>query len=187
LDVHDLERSGLDSLERGAVRVTAVGEDHPGSLQLVLPSGAPRVLPAHVLDEDQLAIGTENAVNLSERPVDVVDRAEDERRDDGVERRVLERLSLGRRLPDGDGKIGLRGAAAGAFEHARRGLGDDEFLDVARVMRQVESCTPADLEHAALHVRERLPPVLGEVLLHPPSEEVVERRADPVAYERHLG
>jgi hypothetical protein len=64
-------------------------------------------------------------------------------------------------------------------------LGDDELLDRARVVGQVEPCTAADLEHAALRMRERLAPVLGEMPFHPAPEEVVEGGTDSVAKERH--
>jgi hypothetical protein len=125
-------------------------------------------------------------VDLREGAVEVVDRAEDERGDDCVERRVLERQRLRRRLPNGDAKRARCRTTPRALEHAGHRLGDDELLDRARVVGQVEPCTAPDLEHAALRVRERLAPVLGEMPLHPAPEEVVEGGTDSVAKGRHV-
>ncbi len=54
-----------------------------------------------MLDEEEPAAGPEHAAELPERPRLVVHAAEDERRDGGVERVVLERQVLGRRPQHG--------------------------------------------------------------------------------------
>src|SRR5438045_1187260 len=74
-------------------------------------------------------------MDLGERSVDVVDRAEDECRDNGVERCFVEGKRLGRRLDERDGKRESRGPSACALQHAGRGLGDDELVDGLRAAR----------------------------------------------------
>src|SRR5262249_3968174 len=91
LDVGDRETVLLDRVQRRAVAVAPAGEPLLEAVQPVLPARDLRVVRAHVLEEQQPAARLEHTVSLLEGAVGVVDGAENERGDDEVEARVLER------------------------------------------------------------------------------------------------
>jgi hypothetical protein len=65
--------------------VTAVGEEAPGLLEAILPTGQARLAGAHVLDEEQLAARLQHPCCLAKRRRRIGDRAEDQGEDGGVE------------------------------------------------------------------------------------------------------
>src|SRR6476661_9016531 len=93
-DVIDLEITRLDQLNRCAVTATARSESAPGYGEAVLPGGERRRLGADVLDEQQLTVGAKYSGYLPQSDIGRVDRAQDERRDDRVDRAVVERQAL---------------------------------------------------------------------------------------------
>ena len=87
----DREPAGAHQVHGGAVAAAAAREAAPRSEQLVLARREEPRARTHVLDEQQLPVRAEHACDLAERAFGVVDGAKDQRRDDGVHRRVGQR------------------------------------------------------------------------------------------------
>ena len=174
LDPRHREAGVLDCRKRLPVALAAddqaVQPVHP-----VLEAREVRIVGANVLEEEEAPSGTQDATNLAERPL-LIGAAEHERRDDGVEARVLEGQILGGSLHNLGllrllARLGLEPA-----EHRRFGLGDDERVGSA-VERQVQAGAPADLEHPPACVREqRFAQLTDSALLGLVREPVVDRR-----------
>ena len=141
-----------------------------------------RVVRANVLDEEEPAAGPEHTADLAQRARLVVDAAEHERRDDGVETRVLEGKVFGRCAQDGRQRALLAGLPFQPLQHRRLRLGDRERLDARAVVAEVRAGAAADLEHVAARAGDQVPPHLGEAgLLAPFAEAVVGKREEPAA------
>src|SRR5262249_7448324 len=133
-----------------------------------------------VLDEDEPSARLQDALHLGERPVEALDRAEDERRDDGVERGSVERETLGRRVDHLDRSAKLANATLEVAPHGAVGLGEDEAFDGGGIMMEVRARAGADLEHAPGERAEELPPPRSEaLLLGALHEAVVDERQEP--------
>src|SRR5207237_8164073 len=119
-------------------------------------------------------------MHLSERPRRVVDRAEDERRDDDVEAGVLERELLGRGTHEPNGPRTTVQLALESAGHRLLRLGHDELLDRVSVQREVGTRAASDLEHTPSGALEQLyPPGTETRLLAAGHERVVPGREAP--------
>src|SRR5581483_8319351 len=99
LEPSDLESLRLDGLKRRPVAIAA-DDEAIDSVHAVLEPREPRLVGADVLHEHEPAAWTQDTVKLAERAWLIVDPAEDESRDHGVERGVVERKVLGRSSQD---------------------------------------------------------------------------------------
>jgi hypothetical protein len=149
----------------------------------ILAAGDLLVVRAHVLEKEVPAARLEHPANLSERAVLVFDRAEEERRDHRVERRVLKRETLdgrGRRL---DRPPDALGPLARTAQHAVHAIRQRQLVGARRVVREIEPRAGADLEHTTFCRCEQLAPVVDDerLLLNRAAHEVVDRRYQPVA------
>jgi hypothetical protein len=129
----------------------------------------------------------------------VVDRAEDQRRDHGVEAVILERESLGIRSNHRGRDPRLLRLPLEPTDHRRRWLGQDQLLQVVRIVGKVEPGPGAEFEYPP----SRLPEQCGPSLRHPgaltyPEKRVIDRaegafpdfahrRPSSLAYERDTG
>ena len=100
-----------------------------------------------MLEEEQLPARLEHAMDFGEHASLVGHGAEDKRRDDGVERGVLEWKFLGR----GPYDVSLHGRARELpLEspcHRLLGLDEDDLLDTTVEVGKVRAGAAADLEH----------------------------------------
>ena len=108
-----------------------------------------------MLEEQQPAAGDEHAPHLAQRAGEVVDRAERERRDGGVEARVGERQPLRRRGDDLRREAELGRALAQAPAHRLLRLGEDELLQPRGVVGEVQARPRAELEDPPARAREQ--------------------------------
>src|ERR671931_2367555 len=100
--------------------MATAGDEAPRSLEPVLPARQLQARRAHVLEKTEPAAGPKHAPDLAQRLLGIVDSAEHRHRHDHVERLVLERQLLGRRLYEGDLAAGLGGPRPSATEHRLR-------------------------------------------------------------------
>jgi hypothetical protein len=141
-----------------------------------------------VLEEAELAAGSQHAVQLGERQVDVGDRAQHQRGDGGGERRVGERKLLGDRLDHGHGHGCLTGGALGVLTQVGLGLDGDHLTHRPRVVGEVEPVPGADLEHLPAEPLEQLSAPGGEAQpFGLPALADVQPRADRVLDTGHDG
>jgi hypothetical protein len=141
--------------------------------EAVLPACEATLAP-DVFEEDESPARLEHASDLGERGLRLLDRAEDERDDRGVEGLVLEGHGLGRSRDDLDRNRRLGRALAQAPGHARVGLDRDDAAR-ALVVREVETRARADLEHGSFEAADEVVPPSAELpLLDAPAGEVVE-------------
>jgi hypothetical protein len=96
-----------------------------------------------VLEEKEASSWAEDPAHLAERPL-LVGAAEHERRNDGVEARILEGQILGGSLHDLGPRRLLAHLVLEPAEHRGFGLGDDERVALA-VVTQVRAGAAADL------------------------------------------
>ena len=116
----------------------------------------------------------EHAPDLGECGLGLLDRAEDERDDRGVEGLVLEGQGLGFSRDDLDRDRGLGSALAQAPGHARVGL-DRHHAARALVVREIETGSRADLQYGSFEAADELVPPPAELpFLDTPAGEVVE-------------
>ena len=141
--------------------------------EAILPA-CPASRSAHVLEDDEPAGRAQHAVDLGERAGRIVDRAEDERRDHGVEARVRERERLRPAVDELHRNARLGDLRRQPLRHARIGL--ERYDSFGRgVVAQVRSGAGADLEDLACDLREELVPQRAQLtVLRAPGEEVVE-------------
>src|SRR5581483_6940783 len=116
LDLLDAERRA-DPCQRVAVRVAAERDGLPEAFVAVLAPGEPCVLRAHVLEEEVAPVRPEHPPDLGERPLLILDGAEDERADDGVEGGVRERERVEAPSPELDSAPDLRRTPARTPKH----------------------------------------------------------------------
>jgi hypothetical protein len=109
LDLLDAEPAAREEIPDRAGQVAADGERTPKRVQPALPPGDAGVVGEPVLQEQHAPFGLQNAPDLGERPQRIVDRAEREGDDRGVDRILPQRQRLGRRADDLEGN----GAPAG--------------------------------------------------------------------------
>ena len=160
--------------------MATVGDDAPDWLDPVLPTGTLWILGANVLGEQKRAGRPEHPTNLGQRASLVVHRAEDDDRDDRVERVVLEGQLLGRRLDDCDVATGFRCATPCPAEHWLGRICNDELVH-RWVVGEAAACSNPDLEYPSFRLGEQLPPQPCAVPPFPPgAERVVARSKDPV-------
>jgi hypothetical protein len=128
-----------------------------------------------VLEEEQPSLRHEHPSRLTERRRRIRNRAERERDDDGVERRVGKRECLRARLLQLDGDLRLARAAARPTQHVRVGVDPDDG-GRSGVVAQVQPGADADLQHTpGRAARRRGPlPCEAETVLQP-HQRVIER------------
>src|SRR5512146_111178 len=85
LALRELEPRVDDQAVDLAVEVATARHASPHRIEPVLPRDDPRVRGEPVLDEDELALGLEDALHLQERKARLVDRTERPRHHDGVD------------------------------------------------------------------------------------------------------
>jgi hypothetical protein len=176
----DLEARRADPVEGGAVAVTAAAKSRVDRQQPVLPASHALVLGAHVLHEQQASARAQHAPQLAKRARLVIDRAQHERRDRGVEAVVLEGKVFSRCAQHlGVGSLLLR-ATLQAADHRLLRLGDREALHSLPVPRQVRAGASADLQHLPARAGEQRLAMRGQSLPFALGHEaVVHRREDP--------
>src|SRR5690242_8008968 len=108
-----------------------------------------------MLEEQQPSSWFEDALDLVEGDDWAVDGAEHERRNDRVDRVVVERQPFGGRVED---RHVAPAAPCGLLEapaHRRGRLGEDELVEVGGVVREIETGAAAELERAAAGERQQ--------------------------------
>ena len=173
-------RSGLRSSESRVRRLQlqpSANARH-GAVEAVLPARPACRVRAHVLEEEELPAGPQHARDLLERDLRVGHGAEDERRDDGVERRGGERQRL-RAGQDDLGPPAERVEAATELRgHRLVGLGEGQ-VDVVGVVRGVEAGAGPDLQHPAVGLGHERAAALGKPgPLGGPEERVIDRSGE---------
>src|SRR5207253_7852058 len=177
LDPGDREPRRLDGVEGRAVAL-ATEEEAVDGADPILQARDLRVVRAHMLDEQQTATGTEYATDLAKGPGLVVDPAEHERRDDGVEAVVLERKVLGGSGQDLDESRLIARLLFQPPQHRLIGLGRYERPDTL-VVCKVRAGAGADLEHVPAGLGEQPVAHLPQTcVLTTPGHRVVDRRED---------
>ena len=136
-----------------------------------------------MLDEEEGSVGLQHAPDLGERLVLIRDRAEDERRNDGVERCVLERQRFRARLHGTERSAGFLAAPSRTLQQCTAGLRQNELRDGVRVVPDVEPRSGTDLEHAAACVAQQLPAFRRELLVRVRAEELGDRRSQASAHD----
>ena len=147
LEARHPEPLGLDRGERWPVAI-ALNDKPVEPVHPVLEAGELWVVGAHVLQEEQLPAGSQHAMDLAQRARLVVDAAQHECGDDGVEGIVLERQILGRRAQHPSLRDVLAGVALEPADHRRSGFREDEGFNASVVEGEVRPGAGADLEHA---------------------------------------
>jgi len=156
--------------------MAARGHVAPRALEAVLPAGEARLVGPHVLEEEQLPAGPQDARGLAQRSRGIVRSAEHERADHGVEACVLERQVLGRRNDDLCGTAALRDLVAQAPGHVLARLGQHELRDGVGVVLQVRAGPRAELERRAVGLRQHPRAHVGETsVLGALGQPVVQR------------
>ena len=159
-------RSVSAKWRRSSVSVSRVQSQPPamaahGRLEPLLPArGARVVVGAHVLDEEERAVRSEDAPELGHGGLRVGDRAEDHGGDRRVEAPVREGQGLGAGLDDHGAGADDRGAGAPPepARHRRVGLREDELVRGGGVVREVQPGPGADLERASPGAADRRGP-----------------------------
>ena len=158
--------------------------DHaPRTLEPVLPAGQPRVVRAHVLDEQEPSrpagarAGSPRARDPGRRP---------SRGRASPRPCRTSASSKGRRsavvCTARTGKPAVCARRVARLSIAGGRLGEHELLDGGRIVLDVEAGPGAELEHPAACVREQRAPARRELPLAQPAEKVVERRESPVRH-----
>src|SRR5207253_4260153 len=138
-----LEPRATNALDRRPVAVAAVSEPGADAVQAILPAREPRLIGAHVLDEQKATSGLQHATKLPQRPRLVVHRAKDEGRDGDVEALVLEGQVLGRRTEEERRGRALAEPPLQSAHHGRFRLGERERLDTVAVEGEIGAGTAA--------------------------------------------
>ena len=185
LELRHLEAGGADRLERRAVAVAALRDAAVDRQHPVLEPRELRVVGADVLHEEQAAARAQHAAQFAQRPWLVVDGAEHERRDRGVEAVVGERQVLGRRAQEARLRRVLGDPRLDALRHRLLGLGDREAGDAGPVVGQVCARPAADLDHVAARLGEERGPVRGKAVALGPRQETVVRRREETSIDAH--
>src|SRR6185437_6134963 len=87
----DAEARRADQLVRLAIEMAAAGNPTPNGRQPVLPTGNAGLRRAAMLGEEKLAAGPEHPSDLRERRCGIVDGAQREGHDGGIDALVLDR------------------------------------------------------------------------------------------------
>ena len=153
LDLRDLEALCLDRSQRRAVAVTADHEPVDGVHAILLASEA-RIVGPDVLDEEESATRSQHPAQFTKGSRLVIDTAEHQGRDGGVERVVLEGEILGRCTQDEKASRVLTCFALEAAQHRDFRLRHCQCLDGWAVKGQVTPGTCTDLEHPATRLGE---------------------------------
>ena len=112
----------------------------------ILPA-TEKSVAADVLEEPEVATGTQHAPDLGKGGRQISNRAEHEGGDNAIERRVLERQRLRRRKTRHDvGAAEFDEAGLRPLQHVRIGL-DRDHVNASRVVREVRAGPRTDLEH----------------------------------------
>src|SRR5262245_20353335 len=128
--------------------MTIAGDASPERLDALLPAKARGAfVGGDVLEIDERAAGAKHAANLREHRIRIGHGAQDERRHDGVERRVVERKLRRARLFDLDTAApALAYACFETREHVAIVVDEDDPLHRLRVARKVRAGARSDLE-----------------------------------------
>src|SRR6478609_10886662 len=159
---HDLGRRRVGTLDRLDDEAGLLDEpvDRPrqvAAVESLLLDGLEEALPAlhvrlggeAVLEEVQGAAGTQHASDLAECPVDVGDRAQGERREDGVGALVRETEPLAVEVAADDGDGAACAAVGAELPGDIGGLDRDDAGDLRRVEADVVPAAEAELDDLA--------------------------------------
>jgi hypothetical protein len=175
LDALDRETRVPDRLLCVACDVAAAAELRPDRLNRHLRRRVQAPVGSHVLEEAQLAGGTDDPHELAERRLLVVDRAQYERGDGSVELAVGRGQRLGEAGQDPHGAPRFGGSSVSALEQILLRLDRDELGDGLRVEPEVRAVAAAELEHpAAEPVEQPLSVAVLAVLLRGLAEARIE-------------
>src|SRR5215203_4300074 len=170
-----LEPGLLDGREGVSIEMAAPEEMSPEWPQAILPAGCGPP-GTYVLDKQQPSARTQDAPDFVQCGLLIRDRAQDERRDHGVEATVRERQLLSPSRRDLDGDTGVCKLLFKPPAHEGIGLGDGYPIYIT-VVRQVSAGAATDLEHGATGPGEQPPPAPAHPPpLHGSANGVVERR-----------
>ena len=138
-----------------------------------------------VLDENERAARSQHAPHLAQRVCGIGDRAQRPGDDDRVDRRVGERNAIGILVEELHRKRRRRRLRSRHREQLGRRIDAVELRDGARVERQVQSGTDADLEHDAARRRHMRRAQARRLLtrhrkIDEPSEARSGRRSSPI-------
>src|ERR1700733_13682248 len=138
-----------------------------------------------MLDEQQLAVGGEHAGDLAQRKLGSIDRAQHERRDDGVDRAVGKRESFRGGVDDRYLWPQARCMALETCAHRRVWLSEHEPLELSWIVRQVQSGPAADLERETARACEQRGTTRARATaLGEPHERVVDPGRDTTPWGR---
>lgn len=187
LYVVDPEPRGVQAGERVAVAVAAVTDSQPERVDAILPARDAWVVAADMLEKQQSSVGGEHAPDLGQRPGLVAYRAQDERRDDRVEARVLERQTIGWSLHDV--RVRPRGGDP-TFEppgHRRLGLSQGQHDPITGVVAQVQSGAGAELERTSASAEQQPRAHLRQPSLLTASHHAVITGGEDTSVETDVG
>jgi uncharacterized protein with GYD domain len=166
----------------GAIGMASGGEEAPGTLESVLPAPQARPAAAHVLYVEEPASLDQHAARLRQGARLVLDGAEDECCDDGVEAAVVEWQVLGGGFDHGGipGVAGIvRQTLSKALGHVGIWFGHDQLGHGIRVVLEVVPGARAQLEDPAGGRGQQLVAHLGQArALGPGGNPVIEARED---------
>ena len=147
VELGDAESGSGEGSQGGAIGMTAAHKEFPERNGHVLRHASkPCGLVTYVFNQQELAVRSQNAAQLSGRLLGVVNRAHNERAHRGIEACISERQSFGCGLHDLHRHICKGNAAVKLLKVRGVGLTDDHFLHVT-VVKQVHSGACADFDH----------------------------------------
>ena len=125
-----------------------------------------------MLDQQQLPVGAQHPADLAERRLRILDGAQNERRDDRVERCVAHREIL-----RGSGDHGRSTVRTPHQPLTHRGvrLGEDQLRKARWIVRHVQARSRADLEHTAACLTEQRTADAASSRRAPPTTETGRR------------
>ena len=142
--------------------VAAAGEKRVDRrVKHALGAGQPGLVCDDVLVEAQLPAGAQHAMDLAQRNVLVVHRAEHKRCDGGVELATHGGQCLGAPCDDADAQRHVLGGLLCELAQVRLGLDGDHLGHRWRVVGEIQAVTGADLDDPSLEARQQRATVLG--------------------------